>query len=50
VGAENLVRGVDLLLRAGLECPRRSPAMEALRLLYLIFCQLIGWFALLTRS
>src|SRR6266699_644301 len=50
VGAENLVRGVDLQLRAGLGYPRRSPAMEALRLLYLIFCQLIDWLALLTAA
>lgn len=47
VGTENFARGVDLRLRAGVGCPRRSPAMAALRLLYLIFCQLIDWLALL---
>ncbi len=48
-GAENLVHSVDLLLRAG---PRMSATIathEALRLLYPIFCQLIGRFALLAR-
>jgi hypothetical protein len=29
VGTENFARGVDLRLRAGVGCPRRSPAMEA---------------------
>ncbi len=40
----------DLRLRASRGCPRRSPAMETLRLLYMILCQLIGWLALLSRG
>jgi hypothetical protein len=46
VGAENLVHGVDLRLGAGGGSTRGSPVM-ALRLLYLTFCQLTGWLALL---
>jgi hypothetical protein len=49
VGAESLIHGMDLRLHVGGRSPRRSP-VTVLRLLYLIFCQLIGWLALLTRG
>jgi hypothetical protein len=47
-GAENPVRGVDLRLASR----RRSAriAVMTLRLLYLIFHQLVGWLALLARG
>ena len=45
----NLVHGIHLRLRVDGGSSRRSPVM-ALRLLYLIFCRLTGWLALLARG
>jgi putative transposase len=49
VHAENLVHDLDLRLRVDDGSRRGSPVM-ALQLLYLIFCQLTGWGALLARG
>jgi hypothetical protein len=49
VGAENVVVGLTCGFRSRAEGPRRLPIM-AFRLLYLIFCQLLGWLALLARE
>ena len=48
VGAENLVHGVDLRSRIQWRRSARILVM-AFRLLYLVFCQLINWLALLAR-
>src|SRR5258705_13227411 len=49
-GFQNLRTVVDLDKRSAPPCRRASLLPVSLRLIYLVFCRIAGWLALLTRT